>query len=404
MDQTQACGVNRIIYIMNESRVLLIAYSFAATGANMLRYKSLSSFLFNKGYSVDVVGYYSLNETLPSGISYFQIKQKFTPIGVGVFIALFFRYLYLMKGQRFLSYIRRIGLASLTYSRVICLFNKHHYNACLVSVLPWSYYLIIPLLKKKCRTVIDICDPLYKNALFSNSSSIANFRLEKDSLSIADAIATVNEPTIPILTNEMGLGRDKIEFITPAMNVGDNWELKPMIYEWTHSLRLIYSGSIYAGYRDLSEVQSAIESCTSVSLDIYTNSVCIPKESHAIRVHSIVPHNLLLNLYQQYDVLLFIDNFYGYQVPSKIFELMAQNKPILFVYDRRNTYLYNMLREQTGFFFVENDRLKIETAIKGLISKGSAYVDFNFDLTSYTEESVNQKLLHCLFPNCSINE
>jgi len=374
-------------------RILLIAYPFAGTGANMLRYRSFASYLAGKGYHVDVIGYYELIEDLPKGVTYYKIGAKFSFSNLQIFISLFIQNTYLLRVQGLKSYFKRVGLAALTYSKVLDLLNTFHYEACLVGVLPWAYYLIIPLLKKHIYTVVDIGDPLYKNAINQGSNNYANFRLERDALQSADRVITMNEPTIPIMVNEMGILKDKVAFVSPAMNVENSYNMKKKLWDMHRPLRILYSGSLYSCYRDLSEVQPALESLNGeVILDVYTNSICKPKKTNNVFVYDVVPHKQILQLYQEADILLFIDNSYGYQVPSKIFEILAQNKPILFVYDKRNCYFRNMLKGQQGIYFVENHKDLIKECLISLSNIEKIEVNYTIDLHNYSEDAINYQL------------
>lgn len=374
-------------------RLLLIAYPFAGTGANMLRYRSLAYFLVKEGWEVDVIGYYVLKDVLQSGIHYYRIRKRLSFRLLLVFLLLSFQYIYLIKVQGFKEYLRRVGLASATYSLSISLLKQRHYETCLVGIHPWAFYLIVPLMRKQIRTVIDISDPLYRNAITKNSSHPSNLRLEQHALMAADYVITMNEPTIEIMTEEMGISRDKIEFITPSMNVKSYRYAERITYGLHKPLRMIYSGSLYTGYRDLSEVRPAIDQCEDVELDVYSNSSSLYQSSKRLHFYDWISHDDILRLYQEYDLLLFVDNAFGYQVPSKIFEMLAQNKPILFVYDKRNTYLYQLLKDQKGMYFVENKRNEISTLLSDLVKKDKIDVCYTFEMSDYSEEIINKKLL-----------
>ncbi len=377
-------------------RILLVAYPYAGTGANMLRYRSLSYYLLKKNYVVDVVGYYDLKEQLPQGIKYYQIRRHHSAIAILVFFRLFLNYLYLLESQSFFSYIRRVGLASCTYISVRCLLKQNEYESCLVGIHPWAFYLIIPLIKKHLRTVIDIGDPLYKNAIMLNSAHPSNFRLEQQALGAADYVVTMNEPTIDIMTKEMGISKDKVEFISPAMNIESYRPKESRSFPIHNPLTIIYSGSLYQGYRDLNEVQPAIDMIGNVILDVFTNKYSDCKSTNCVRYHDWISHRDLLQKYQEYDVILFIDNSFGYQVPSKIFEIIAQNKPVLFVYDQRNTYFYELLKGQMGIIFVENKRENIVKTLKEITSKNTLNTCYTFDMSDYSEEIVNTKIMATL--------
>ena len=374
----------------------MIAYPFAGTGANMLRYKNFVDYLYQRNYEVDVVGYYDLKVELPPGIHYYQIRKILSFRFLLTFTSLAFHYLYLLKCQTLKEYVRRVGLAATTYTKSKFLIKKKQYESCLVGIHPWAFYMMIPLLKNYIRTILDIGDPLYKNAILKKSSHPSNLLLEKQALEAADYVVTVNEPTIEIMTNEMGIPESKIRFITPAMNIESYCRDEIKFHSLHKPLRIIYSGSLYQGYRDLNEVQPAIELLNDVVLDVFTNTSSNNKSSERVHFHNWIPHNNLLSLYREYDVLLFVDNAYGYQVPSKIFEVLAQNKPILFVYDQRNKYFYNMLNNQKGITFVENKREKIMETLKEIMNKQTIEVCYTFDMSDYSVETVNRKLLALL--------
>lgn len=377
-------------------RVLLIAYPFAGTGANMLRYQSFARYLSENGIMADIIGYYQLKSDLPKGTRYYQIKKRLTLPFVWYFIRLFVENLFLLQVQSVSQYLNRVALASLTYVMAMELMKNNNYDACFVGIHPWAFYLIIPLLKKHIQTVLDIGDPLYKNAITKKSNYKSNFLFEKRALESADYVVTMNEPTITIMTEEMGIAKSKIQFISPAMNIESYRPNEKKSFSLNKPLRMIYSGSLYQGYRDLNEVQPAIESLNYVFLDVFTNISPKNKSSERVKFHDWIPHNDLLRLYQEYDLLLFVDNNFGYQVPSKIFEIIAQNKPILFVYDKRNVYFYNLLCGQEGIFFVENNREKIANLLTKISRKQSLDVCYTFDLTPFSEETVNRKLLTSL--------
>lgn len=359
----------------------------------MLRYRSLANFLVKKGYRIDVIGFYNSQEEYKDGITYYQIKKR-TSLGLLLWsIVLFFSNLYLLFTMSFTRYINRIGLAAITLVQAQGLIRKNNYDSCLISIAPWSYYLIVKQLAKKVRVVLDICDPLYKNAIVKNSANSFNLLLEKRALESADVIVTVNEPTIAIMTDEMKIPREKIHFIAPAMAVDSYRNNTNLSYAIHRPLKLIYSGSLYKGYRDLTEVQAAVDgNDLNVEIDVFTNNSASYCSSKRIKYYDWIDHQDLLCAYKDYDLLLFLDNSYGYQVPSKIFEMLAQNKPIVFVYDKRNLYFYNMLKGQKGLFFTENKIDSILKCFEELLNKKSLEVCYTFDMSDYKEEVINMRL------------
>ena len=377
-------------------RVLLITRCITGPGPNVLRRQSFARYVLEQGCQLDVLGY-NKEDSLPVGVNYYQSKRHVSFTFLKWFITLLSNYFYLLKVQSLVSFFRRVGLAAMTMASAERLFTFNEYDICLVSIHPWAFYLIIPYLVKYNPTVLDISDPLYKNAIYSGSDNRANLRLEQTALNAATHIITMNEPTIRIMMDEMGILPQKVSFISPAMNVSSFTRYEHVTCPIHNPLRIIYTGSLYAGYRDLEELQPAIDNLNGrVNLDVFSNSGYSPKDSVFINRYDVVSHERVLQLYRQYDILLFVDNFYGYQVPSKIFEIMAQNKPILFVYDKRNTYFYEKLKNQEGIYFVENKRNDIETVLMRLCNSKYLSVEYDMDLNEYSEQATNRKLWECL--------
>ncbi len=362
----------------------------------MLRYRSLANYLVSKDHKVDVIGYYDLENELENGICYIQIKKQFSFGALVWFLRLLIAHLYLFKNMNLSRYLNRIGLAAITLALANKLNRANRYESCLISIAPWAYYMIVDRIRKDTRVIVDICDPLYKNAIYPGSDSDANLRLEKRALEVAGLIITVNEPSITIMTGEMRINPNKIRFISPAIHIDQYLCGGKKQYCFCNPISMIYSGSLYEGYRDLNEFIPALESCGGITLDVYTGSKCRPKDTSIVRVHEIIPHQEIVHLYQKFDLLLFVDNFYGYQVPSKIFELIAQNKPIIFVYDKRNVYFYNLLKNQEGIVFVENDRKRIKEALQIILSQRNQVVNYTIDLSKYSEETINNQLYNCI--------
>lgn len=378
-------------------KILIITRCFTGPGPNVLRRQSLARYILGRGGQIDILGY-EKEDSLPVDVHYFQSKMQVSLVFLKWFFTLFFRYLYMLKAQSMTSYVRRVGLAAMIMVSAEKLIKIKEYDTCLVCIHPWAFYLLIPYLVKHVPTVIDISDPLYKNAINIGSDNRANFRLEQTALMAATHVVTMNEPTIQIMTDEMGIMPQKITFVSPAMNVSSYVRDVHKKFPLHSPIRMIYVGSLYANYRDFEEIQPAIDRLHGfVGIDVFSNSGYKSKDSDNINWHDVIPHKQVLQLYSQYDVILFVDNFYGYQVPSKIFEIMAQNKPILFVYDKRNTYFYDKLKHQEGIIFVENKRDEIESVLIRLCNSNSLSVNYTFDLNDFSEQATNMKLWKCLF-------
>lgn len=380
-------------------RVLLLSYRYAEADANTIRHQSLVRYLRDNDVLVDIVGKTELKNKLEDGITYTQVSRfrDFSFSKLILFFRLFFCHLYLISNNGIKLYVQYVAEAAYAYEIIRKLFKKNKYDACLVGIVPSEFYLIVSLIKNKCWTVLDISDPLYKNAFFDKEGHPSNKKIESKALTCADRIIVMNEMTIKLYTEEMGIDANKMVYLPPATDSSGYVRDKSFHYSIDKNIHMIYSGTLYNNYRDLCEVEKALEMTHHIKLDVVTKPGFVDKKK--IHYHKWMSHKDIVSAYQNYDLLLFVDNFYGYQVPSKIFELIATNKPVLFVYDQRNVYLYNLLKDQKGIYFVENNHLKIKDILEKIQKEKSLEVHYTIDLYPYSQNYINEKIMKELFLN-----
>ena len=70
--------------------------------------------------------------------------------------------------------------------------------------------------------------------------------------------------------------------------------------------------------------------------------------------------------YLKADIIVFIDNAYGIQVPGKTIELLAFNKPILFISSNGQSASIKYFQSCQNFLKVENTYKSIEQILNSL--------------------------------------
>ena len=381
-------------------RILLLAHCYAHSNANTFRYRHLCEQLVRQGHTIDVIGDKPLKDPIsPQGVNYYALRKDWhrTSAWLPIFwftLVEFFKLSALWTASLRHPYTGYTVLLNGTARyRINCQLRANSYDVVIMSVVPWTFYTFADKLSQAAPLIVDISDPLYKNAFVdSNPAGNKRFaRFEAKALKHASHVVVMSEPLVDLYIRELNIPSHKITFVSPATATADYIPGAPHSYAPHSPLTILYAGSLYPGYRDLDQVLAAIRQVPDTRLTVVSQQRQEP-EPNVVYRHWI-PQAALKQLYDSSDILLFVDNFYGYQIPSKIFELIATNKPILFVYDCRNRYLYDKLNSQKGILFVRNDSKEIAAGIRQLCRLQRLEVRYTFDLSAYSNESTTNRLI-----------
>jgi glycosyltransferase involved in cell wall biosynthesis len=140
---------------------------------------------------------------------------------------------------------------------------------------------------------------------------------------------------------------------------------------------MIYAGVFYRKLRDPGALFSAVTALAEkTQLDIFTGSSKFRVSSPRVVFHKPLPYAEILQKYQEYDVLVFLDNAYGIQTSGKIYELIAAKRPILFIYENEHSPTKKLVDDYRGVVFAKNDPAAIMGAIEQIRER---YAEFSFD-------------------------
>lgn len=251
---------------------------------------------------------------------------------------------------------------------IAAILSKHKFDTVIIGMTPYSLYPLTRFIKSidpSIRVFIDLSDPFLGNAgnagkvLFSNSLVK---RYESRFLKYCDGIVVLN-PTIQKLYKEVYNLKNRVHVIEQGFSYSLVNKLDPI--ERTEKNNLIYAGGLNKKFRDPFPLYHAIEQAEDKwTLDLYGNIAeeLLPSRNSNIHYHGLANHISLLEKYIQSDVIVFIDNAFGYQVPGKLMEVVSIGKPVLFIYSNPKS---------PSFHYIDNAShvIKVPNVTQNIIEK-----------------------------------
>jgi hypothetical protein len=259
--------------------------------------------------------------------------------------------------------------------------KEGQYDIVLIGVPPYSFYHLARSLKKNfphIKLLIDISDPFYGNVTVLHSGNLLRKMFakayEKKFVNLADHIVVLNEEIKTfyertfgiknITVIEQGVDNLVIEKISDTYRLNTKQEKNK-----NQPVVLVYGGLFYKKFREPFELYKAVESSKSnIKLKLFgkINPTFIPEPSDRIEYYGRVSQEDLFREYMQADIIVFIDNAYGIQVPGKTIELMIFNKPILFISSNRQSASIRYFQNCHNLIRVENTYKSIEQALNSI--------------------------------------
>ena len=255
---------------------------------------------------------------------------------------------------------------------------------------------IIRAINQNIRIIVDMTDPFYLNVALKHLSLLKKAQIkmfERKYLRNIDALIVLNEE-LREYYNKITKGKTKvIEQGISKEEVPLN--IKSLTSSDKSTIRLIYGGTLIENIREPYELIKAVAQFDKdIKLDLYAKYVRLDKskltEKENINYNSLIDKNELINIFLKSDIVVFIDNFYGKQVPGKILETLAIPKPILFIYNNENSPTLRYIDNQPGVYLAYNNINSITNAIHQILNNGIQ--EYNRTISKYYWDSLLIKL------------
>lgn len=247
-----------------------------------------------------------------------------------------------------------------------------------------------------CLWVVDIGDPISNNIGKKNDGN-ESFRLkyEKESLFNADLIFTTNHETRDYYRDLLN-GQNDLKFQSIYAGIPDYFRDSKKKMLSKDKIRIIYAGIFYIGrFRDPSNLIKTIEKLEfngrRVELNVYGCRIKKFEGNESVKFfRNKIPQKELFNKYCDSDILLFVDNKFSIQVPSKLFELLSLKRPVLFIYYDENSPSVLIAKQYSHVIFSKNNREDIEKAISKCVYQYDKMI-YNYPTDMNTWQTRSEK-------------
>jgi hypothetical protein len=266
---------------------------------------------------------------------------------------------------------------------------QNQYDLAFVGVVPFSFLSLVSFIKKKqpnLKVIVDMTDPLTANNSYIHDTFFHNKFIswyEKKHFKNIDILIVLNEE----IKNYYHLKYDSIKSII-VLEQGINLSsFENHVKNINNKLEVIYAGMLYKNIREPFELYDAINNYSgSIRLSVFGGfkKMFLPPINERFYYGGLVDKNVTNKKTLEADIIVFLDNFYGIQIPGKILECLATNKPLLFIYENEQSPTLKYVNNYEGIFYSKNDSKEIIRQLN-IMSK---YINviFKRDITKYDWE------------------
>lgn len=275
---------------------------------------------------------------------------------------------------------------------------NNKFDTVLIQVLPFSFLYLPKFLKSidpNLKIIVDMTDPISTNISFRRISNIRYNRLlnlEKSTLAYIDTLVVLNTALVnyyiqhyaftPVVI-EQGIEEDMVQLNGTSLS--------------SNQIIFIYAGHLYKERREPFELYNAIESINSnIKLNIFGsfNKSFIPHSARHFYYGGKLSRKELQSKYCEAHVIVFIDNKTTLQIPGKLLEVLALNKPILFIYYDENSAALKFSNQFDGIYYSVNDSSSIKNAIIKILND-DCYT-YKRDLSDYYWKNILNRINNLL--------
>lgn len=245
------------------------------------------------------------------------------------------------------------------------LMETHHFSDVISVSMPFTSHLVGQFLKKKSPNInwiIDIGDPLYNKKHKALRTFYKPFlkKLEKEILQKADKISITNQNIKEYYKENLGVDTDKMKVILPLSTFKKQNFLRPINAIPT----LGYFGAFYTPERtpeiliDFLIILKNNNMKVNIKIygDILPEFVALFAPFENVEIKGLVNRKDTEKAMSESDVLINIGNTTAWQLPSKIADYIAVQKPILHFLQVENDPCLAFLNENN--FILEQNSMK----------------------------------------------
>ena len=259
---------------------------------------------------------------------------------------------------------------------LLSLVEKIHPETVIISTAPFTLFLLAGPLRRRfphIKIVIDTGDPFYgDSSAYSGRLMHRLFagRLERASLSSADLLVV---PTQILQKHYLKCYGDLLTESRARVIENGISEVFTRIPDGRANrsapFRMVYAGRFYESMRDPTELYKAVALFPSghLELQIFGNiqDKYRPPESDSrfVAKPTVSAGDLALE-YEHSDIVVYIDNAYGVQVPGKVYEVLAVNRPVLYIFQDSASPSFELFKDHEGIVMVQNNYNDIAEGIK----------------------------------------
>lgn len=228
-------------------------------------------------------------------------------------------------------------------------------------------------------------DPMYLD--ITNKSIIPRFFIKKEEkklLNKADKIYYVSPLTLQEEKKLFPELASRMDVLFPTYK-------QEVIYEPVTKIKKIgYFGDYNSNIRDIIPLYNAIKN-SNFELIICGNSDLKLEATNNVKIFGRVSFDEVKELEKDVDLLVFLANNSGTQIPGKIYQYLGTNKPILFILDGHKQFLVKVFEKYNRVIFCENNEVDILKKIEDF-NNGKIKLDLN-PVKDFSNETCAKKIL-----------
>lgn len=161
------------------------------------------------------------------------------------------------------------------------------------------------------------------------------------------------------------------------------------------TIELAYCGDYGSSIRNLRPLYEAVNQSDNIHLTVCGGSDTPLQNTEKVTVKGRMPYKTVREIENQADILVFVANRSGTQIPGKIYQYSGANKPILFILDGNATTLREQFEEYHRFAFANNSAGNIIETLKKLMTTDKTYLP----LKDFSKQRVMEELMNTITNN-----